>query len=149
MNLKICCYFLAFFKYVLSAEFRWRKWMQIFEIFTIDRNNDFRRNNMLIMNLVFIRRVRKKEAISVSDQNSYMPFLRNEFSRIFLNLNYESLPTAWELHKISFLYKIWFLGTFEELFSNQRLHLSYYWYLSKHQFPFQRCLSGVNLFNRF
>ena len=45
-------------------------------------NNDFRRNFILIMNMSF-EELLKIEQISALDQNSYMPFMRNEFSKIF------------------------------------------------------------------
>ena len=48
-------------------------------------NNDFRRNFILIMNISFEEKL-KIEQISALDQNSYMPFMRNEFSKIFEDL---------------------------------------------------------------
>ena len=55
--------------------------MKIYVIFTQIRNNDFRRNHMLIINLIIITKI---NTISALDQNSNMPSLRNEFLRNFL-----------------------------------------------------------------
>ena len=51
-----------------------------------NHNYDIGRNKIFMMNLLSIRKYSKLKVISVLDQNSNMPFLRNEVSEIFEDL---------------------------------------------------------------
>ena len=55
--------------------------MAIFEKVKI-RNYDFGKNDILLKNLIVIWKVLQIKIISAWDQNSNMPFLKNEFSKI-------------------------------------------------------------------
>ena len=55
------------------------------------RNYDFRINHTLIMNLIVIWKVPLKESLNASNQNSNMPFLRNDFSKTLEDLFYKEV----------------------------------------------------------
>ena len=63
--------------------------MTIFVFFRENRDYDFLKNRILIM-MKFINsyyHLNKIETINASDQNSNIPFLRYEFSKIFGNFS--------------------------------------------------------------